>query len=137
MEFTDWQPINIYIKYTPTQLQRQLVALTDKVYCTPGLDAPITVFDARDAEKPPRFKVTPPEGAPNVVIVLIDDIGFGAVTSFGGRIHTPTFDRLADEGVRFNHFHTTALCSPTRAALLTGYYAQQVGRDALPDHHAA
>ena len=92
----------------------------------PPYREPITVFDARDAEKPPRFEVTPPEGAPNVVIVLIDDIGFGAVTSFGGGIHTPTFDRLADEGLRFNHFHTTALCSPTRASLLSGRNHHQV-----------
>mgnify|MGYP000075441637 FL=1 len=92
----------------------------------PPYREPITVFDARDAEKPPRFEVTPPEGAPNVVIVLIDDIGFGAVTSFGGGIQTPTFDRLADEGLRFNHFHTTALCSPTRASLLSGRNHHQV-----------
>ena len=58
--------------------------------------------------------------------MLIDDIGFGAVSSFGGGIHTPTFDRLADGGLRFNHFHTTALCSPTRAALLSGRNHHQV-----------
>ncbi|MCK4989681.1 MAG: arylsulfatase, partial [Bacteroidales bacterium] len=61
-----------------------------------------------------------PEGAPNVVVVLIDDIGFGATTTFGGPISTPTFDKLADNGLRFNRFHTTALCSPTRASLLSG-----------------
>ncbi|TWU31105.1 arylsulfatase [Novipirellula artificiosorum] len=82
--------------------------------------APIEVFDARDATKPPMFQIKPPEGAPNVVIVLIDDIGFGATSTFGGAIETPTFDRLAKGGLRFNHFHTTALCSPTRASLLSG-----------------
>ncbi|MEH6581046.1 MAG: arylsulfatase [Halioglobus sp.] len=82
--------------------------------------APITELDARNAEKPPRFEVAAPEGAPNVVIVLIDDIGFGATKPFGGEIETPTFERLANEGLRFNRFHTTALCSPTRAALLSG-----------------
>ncbi|MFW2440641.1 MAG: sulfatase-like hydrolase/transferase [Arenicellales bacterium] len=63
---------------------------------------------------------------PNVVIVLIDDIGFGANEAFGGGIEIPTFERLANEGLRFNHFHTTALCSPTRAALLSGRNQHQV-----------
>jgi arylsulfatase A-like enzyme len=80
----------------------------------------ITELDARNAEAPPPFSVTAPEGAPNVVIVLIDDIGFGASTGFGGAIQTPTLDRLAQEGLRYNQFHTTALCSPTRMAILTG-----------------
>ncbi|MEE4382605.1 MAG: arylsulfatase [Pseudomonadales bacterium] len=79
-----------------------------------------TELDARNAEAPPRFRVEAPEGAPNVVIVLIDDIGFGGPSTFGGPIHTPTLDALAEEGLRFNNFHTTALCSPTRNALKTG-----------------
>ncbi len=82
--------------------------------------APITELDARNAEKPPMFEIKPPAGAPNIVVVLIDDIGFGATSTFGGGIQTPTFDRLANNGLRFNHFHTTALCSPTRASLLSG-----------------
>ena len=86
----------------------------------PPTYAPIEVLDARDATKPPMFQIKPPEGAPNVVIVLIDDIGFGATSTFGGAIETPAFDRLAKGGLRFNHFHTTALCSPTRASLLSG-----------------
>jgi len=61
-----------------------------------------------------------PEGAPNILLILTDDVGFGATSTFGGPIPTPTFDRLADMGIRYNNFHTTALCSPTRAALLTG-----------------
>ena len=81
---------------------------------------PITEMDARKATKPPLFEVKAPDGAPNVVIVLIDDIGFGATAPFGGAIETPTFGRLADDGLRFNRFHTTALCSPTRASLLSG-----------------
>ena len=81
---------------------------------------PVTELDARNVTAPEPFVVKPPEGAPNVVIVLIDDIGFGATSTFGGPISTPTFDRLADNGLRFNKFHTTALCSPTRAALLSG-----------------
>lgn len=80
----------------------------------------ITEMDARDATQPPRFEIEAPKDAPNIVIVLIDDIGFGATSTFGGGIHTPTFDRLADSGLRFNRFHTTALCSPTRASLLSG-----------------
>jgi len=77
-------------------------------------------LDARNATPPPRFDVTAPKGAPNVVIVLIDDIGFGGPSTFGGPIQTPTLDRLADGGLRFNNFHTTALCSPTRVALKSG-----------------
>ena len=64
--------------------------------------------------------VTAPKGAPNVLLILTDDVGFGATSTFGGPIPTPTFDRVANSGLRFNQFHTTALCSPTRAALLTG-----------------
>jgi arylsulfatase A-like enzyme len=79
-----------------------------------------TVFDARNATPPPRFEVKAPANAPNVLIVLIDDMGFGQSSVFGGPIHMPTVERLASEGLRYNHFHTTALCSPTRVALLTG-----------------
>jgi len=86
----------------------------------PPESAPITELDARIAKQPPRFEINAPEGAPNVVIVLIDDIGFGATSPFGGAIKTPTLERLADDGLRFNRFHTTALCSPTRASLLSG-----------------
>jgi arylsulfatase len=82
--------------------------------------APITVLDAREAKAPPRFEVKPPAGAPNVVIVLIDDIGFGHGSAFGGPIAMPTLDAMAQAGLRYNRFHTTALCSPTRVALLTG-----------------
>jgi len=81
----------------------------------------ITELDARNATAPPRFEVKAPKGAPNVVIVLIDDIGFGHSSAFGGPINMPTLDRLANNGLRYNRFHTTALCSPTRTALLTGY----------------
>jgi len=79
-----------------------------------------TVLDARDATPPPRFQITAPDGAPNVVIVLIDDMGFGMSSSFGGPIHMPTADSLARQGLRYTQFHTTALCSPTRTALLSG-----------------
>ena len=64
--------------------------------------------------------VQAPKGAPNVLLVLLDDVGFGATSTFGGPCNTPTFQKLADNGLRYNQFHTTALCSPTRAALITG-----------------
>ncbi|HUL03933.1 MAG TPA: arylsulfatase [Gemmatimonadales bacterium] len=91
--------------------------------------AAITELDARNAKAPPRFEVRAPHGAPNVVIVLIDDIGFGHSSAFGGPIHMPTLERLAAGGLRYNRFHTTALCSPTRMALLTGrnHHANNAG----------
>ncbi|MDR4505040.1 MAG: sulfatase-like hydrolase/transferase [Candidatus Scalindua sp.] len=81
---------------------------------------PITTLDARDAMAPPIFKVKAPKDSPNVVIIMIDDLGFGGTSAFGGVIATPTFDRLAQSGLMYNHFHSTALCSPTRQALMTG-----------------
>jgi arylsulfatase len=79
-----------------------------------------TELDARDAKAPARFDVTAPKGAPNVVVVLLDDIGFGQSSAFGGPARMATLDKLAGQGIRYNNFHTTALCSPTRTALLTG-----------------
>ena len=79
-----------------------------------------TVLDARDAKAPPRFQITAPASAPNVLIVLVDDMGFGMPSAFGGPVRMPTADRLASQGLRYNQFHTTALCSPTRTALLSG-----------------
>jgi arylsulfatase len=86
----------------------------------PPKHKPITELDARNATKPEPFEIKAPQGAPNIVLVLIDDIGFGATETYGGPIATPTFDKLADNGVKFTQFHTTALCSPTRASLLSG-----------------
>lgn len=82
--------------------------------------APVTELDARNVKVPPRFEVKAPDGAPNVLIILIDDMGFGQSSAFGGPIHMPTLERLAKGGLKYNKFHTTALCSPTRAALLSG-----------------
>lgn len=98
----------------PGKLDRTVLPIPDPEY------AKITELDARNAKAPPPFSVKAPKEAPNVVVVLIDDIGFGAATGFGGAIKTPTLDRLAQGGVRFNQFHTTALCSPTRMSILTG-----------------
>jgi arylsulfatase A-like enzyme len=73
-----------------------------------------------DTKFPPIKPLRPPTDAPNVLIILIDDCGFGAASAFGGPIPTPNMEKLADNGLSFNRFHTTALCSPTRQALLTG-----------------
>ena len=89
----------------------------------PAPDAPnkgTSAFFAKDATYPAIEPVRPPAGAPNVLIVLIDDMGFGASSAFGGPIHMPTLQRLADDGLRYSRFHNCALCSPTRQALLTG-----------------
>lgn len=96
-------------------IDRSVLPIKDPTY------PPITELDARKAQAPPRFEVKAPDNAPNVVVVLIDDIGFGHSSAFGGPIHMPTLERMAANGLKFNRFHTTALCSPTRTALLTGY----------------
>lgn len=75
---------------------------------------------ASDSTKDFPAEPKAPDGAPNILLILTDDVGFGATSTFGGPIPTPTFDRMAAMGIRYNNFHTTALCSPTRAALLTG-----------------
>jgi len=80
----------------------------------------ITEIDVRNATAPPRFEVKAPENAPNVIIILIDDLGFAGTSAYGGPISTPTFDRLAANGVHYNNFHTTAVSSPTRAAIKSG-----------------
>jgi arylsulfatase len=82
----------------------------------------VTTYDAKDPDTkfPPIEPLRPPKGAPNVLIVLLDDVGFAASSAFGGVINTPTAERLAKGGLKFNRFHTTALCSPTRQAMLTG-----------------
>ena len=89
----------------------------------PRPDPPFNgVIGRTAAESTPDFPAPAraPKGAPNVLLVLTDDVGFGASSAFGGPIPTPTLDRLARSGLRYNQFHTTALCSPTRAALITG-----------------
>ncbi len=97
-----------------TELDRTVLPIAEPDY------PHATELDARDAKAPPRFEVKAPKGAPNVIIFLIDDIGFGHASTFGGGIPMPTLDRLASQGLKYNRFHTTALCSPTRVALLTG-----------------
>ncbi len=81
---------------------------------------PTSTLDVRNATPPARFEVKAPEGAPNVLLVLIDDLGFAGTSAFGGPVATPNFDRLAAGGLKYNNFHTTAVCSPTRTALKSG-----------------
>ena len=79
-----------------------------------------TELDVRKVTPPPHFEVKAPEGAPNVLVVLVDDLGFAGTSAFGGPVGTPTFDRIANEGLKYNSFLTTAVCSPTRVALKSG-----------------
>jgi arylsulfatase len=98
---------------------------------SPGL----TTYDAKDPDTafPPIVPLLPPSGAPNVLVVLLDDVGFGASSTFGGPCRTPTADRLAAGGLRFNRFHTTALCAPTRQAMLTGRNHHSVGMGSITE----
>ena len=92
-------------------------------------------YDASDpaAVYPPIQEVRPPKGAPNVLVVLIDDVGFSASSAFGGPINTPTAERLAANGLKYTRFHTTSLCSPTRAALLTGRNHHSIGMGGITE----
>ncbi len=104
-------------------VQREVLPIPDKPY------AGFVAYDARDPSSkfPPIEPLRPPPGAPNVLVVLLDDVGFGASSVFGGPCQTPTAERLAAGGLRYTRFHTTALCSPSRAALLTGRNHHTVG----------
>ena len=95
----------------------------------------LITYDAKDPDTryPPIEQLRPPKGAPNVLIVLLDDVGFGASSAFGGPCQTPTAERLAAEGLKYNRFHTTALCSPTRQALLTGRNHHSVGMGGITE----
>ncbi|MET0579836.1 MAG: arylsulfatase [Ilumatobacteraceae bacterium] len=95
----------------------------------------MTTYDAKDPDTayPPIEPLLPPAGAPNGLIVLLDDVGFGAASTFGGPCNTPTADRLAAGGLRYNRFHTTALCAPTRAALLSGRNHHSVGMGSITE----
>ena len=90
-------------------------------------------LDAREAEFPAYEPLRPPKGAPNVVVVLIDDMGFGAPSANGGPCHMPAMEKIAERGLLYNRFHTTALCSPTRAALLTGRNHHSAGMGSVAE----
>ncbi len=110
---------------------RAVLPIPDAHQPYPGL----VTYDAKDPATsfPPIRQVRPPEGAPNVLVVLVDDAGFAASSAFGGVIETPTADRLAAAGLRYSRFHTTALCSPTRQALLTGRNHHSVGMGGITE----
>jgi arylsulfatase len=95
----------------------------------------LTTYDAKDPNTkfPPITPLRPPSGAPNVLVILLDDVGFGASSAFGGPCQTPTAERLAQNGLKYNRFHTTALCSPTRAAMLSGRNHHAVGMAAITE----
>ena len=91
------------------KIQREILPIPDRPFT--GL----ITYDAKDPDTsfPPIEPLRPPKGAPNVLIVLLDDVGFGASSAFGGPVPTPHLDELARSGLRYNRFHTTAICSPT------------------------
>jgi arylsulfatase len=101
------------------------------------LPIPLPPFEGKigktyqDSESKWQSPVSAPEGAPNVLVILLDDVGFGQTSTFGGLIPTPAFDKLASEGLRYNRFHTTAICGPSRAALLTGRNHHDTGNGFL------
>ncbi len=118
--------------------QHPSAAIAQQVTGTPGSPDATTTIDGRYLPSPPQpfkgetglnaaqskpawpMRVVPPKGAPNILLIMTDDVGFGAPSTFGGVIPTPTLDRIAADGLRYTNFHSTALCSPTRAALITG-----------------
>jgi arylsulfatase A-like enzyme len=110
-------------KNTSKQVQRDVLPIPDQPY------AGFVAYDAKDPDSKfaPIEVLRPPQGGPNVLIVLLDDVGFGASSTFGGPCRTPTAERLAENGLRYTRFHTTALCSPTRAALLGGRNHHMLG----------
>ena len=113
----------------PDRHARAILPIPDRAY------AGAVLYDAKnpDVRFPPIQPLRPPEGAPNVLIVLIDDVGFGASTAFGGPCETPVFDAIAADAVKYTRFHTTALCSPTRQALMTGRNHHSVGMGGITE----
>jgi arylsulfatase A-like enzyme len=95
----------------------------------------LITYDAKDPDSkfPPIEQLRPPKGAPNVLIILIDDAGFGSSSAFGGPCQTPSAEKLAAVGLKYNRFHTTALCSPSRQALLTGRNHHSAGMGGITE----
>ena len=95
----------------------------------------LTTYDAKDPDTkyPPIEQLRPPEGAPNILVILLDDVGFGTTSAFGGPCPTPNIEKLASTGLKYTRFHTTALCSPTRQALLTGRNHHSVGMGGITE----
>ena len=113
----------------PDNLQRTVLPIPDQP--RKGL----VLYDAKDPENkyPPIVQLRPPAGAPNVLLILIDDAGFGSTSAFGGPCATPNIEQLASEGLKYNRFHTTALCSPSRQAMLTGRNHHTVGMGGITE----
>jgi arylsulfatase len=114
-------------------VQREVLPIPDQRY--PGL----ITYDAHDPDSSfsPIVPVRPPEGAPNVLLVLLDDVGFGAGSAFGGPCEMPAAERVAAQGLKYTRFHTTALCSPTRAAMITGRNHHSVGMGHITENASA
>jgi len=110
-------------------IQRQVLPIPDRKPVT------LTTYDAKDPDTkfPPITPLRPPTGAPNVLVILLDDAGFGASSAFGGPCATPNAEKLAANGLKYNRFHTTALCSPTRAAMLSGRNHHAVGMGGITE----
>jgi arylsulfatase A-like enzyme len=113
----------------PDDIQREILPIPDRPY------GGFVAYDAKspDSGFPAIEPLRPPAGAPNVLVVLLDDVGFGASSAYGGPISTPTAERLAAGGLKYTRFHTTALCSPTRQALLTGRNHHSVGMGGITE----
>src|SRR5262245_13720789 len=114
---------------TDDAIQRSVLPIPDRK------PVGVTTYDARDPDTkyPPITQLRPPKGAPNVLVILLDDVGFGAASAFGGPCQTPTAERLAKNGLKYNRFHTTALCSPSRAAMLSGRNHHTVGMGGITE----
>ncbi|GAF43878.1 arylsulfatase [Rhodococcus wratislaviensis] len=112
-----------------TDIQRGTLPIPDLEYTG------TVTYDASDPDTsyPPIRRLLPPDGSPNVLVILVDDTGFGASSSFGGPVETPNFERVAAQGLKYTRFHTTALCSPTRAALLSGRNHHTVGMGGITE----
>jgi arylsulfatase A-like enzyme len=112
-----------------TDNYRGKIPIPDKEYTGPIL------YDAKDPDSkfPPIKQIHPPKEAPNILLILLDDVGFGASSAFGGPIKTPTAEKLAANGLKYTRFHTTALCAPTRACMLTGRNHHTVGMGSVTE----
>jgi arylsulfatase A-like enzyme len=110
-------------------IQRSILPIPDRKPVT------LTTYTAKDPDTkfPPIVPLRPPTGAPNVLVILLDDVGFGASSAFGGPCQTPNAEKLAAGGLKYNRFHTTALCSPTRAAMLSGRNHHAVGMGGITE----
>lgn len=130
--------VMVVLVFILVALLAALPALAQQITGTPGSPSATMTIDGKQLPPPPpKFEgvikedakdskpywppqVVPPKGAPNVLLIMTDDQGYGVYSTFGGVIPTPTMDRLAKNGLRYTQFHSTALCSPTRAAIITG-----------------